>query len=71
MKCTDKAFGFADCCKDKGWGVGIGLAECSSTEQALGEAKEHGLTVYLGSYCASKVLGACTRKKKNLLRVRQ
>ncbi|WP_159657490.1 type-F conjugative transfer system mating-pair stabilization protein TraN [Vibrio atypicus] len=64
MKCTDKAFGFADCCKDKGWGVGIGLAECSSTEQALGEAKEHGLTVYLGSYCASKVLGACTRKKK-------
>ncbi|MGF1703515.1 type-F conjugative transfer system mating-pair stabilization protein TraN [Photobacterium makurazakiensis] len=65
MKCTDKAFGFADCCKDGGWGTGIGLAQCSSTEKALGQAKEKKVTVYVGSYCASKFLGSCTRKKKS------
>lgn len=64
MKCTDKAFGFADCCKDGGWGTSIGLAECSEEEKALGQAKEQGITIYLGSYCASKILGSCTRRKK-------
>jgi len=64
MHCTDKAFGFADCCKDSGWGTDIGLAKCSEQEKALGQAKEQGLTIALGSYCATKVLGACVRKKK-------
>lgn len=64
MQCTDKAFGFADCCKNSGWGTGIGLAECSEEEEALGQAKEQGITIALGEYCASKVLGVCTRKKK-------
>ncbi|WP_154723960.1 type-F conjugative transfer system mating-pair stabilization protein TraN [Vibrio cyclitrophicus] len=63
-QCTDKAFGFADCCKDGGWGTGIGLDECSEDEKALGQAKEQKTTIELGSYCASKVLGVCTRKKK-------
>ncbi len=64
MKCTDKAFGFADCCKDGGWGTDIGIDECNEEEKALGQAKEQGVTVALGSYCASSVLGVCTRKKK-------
>ncbi|MFM2591314.1 type-F conjugative transfer system mating-pair stabilization protein TraN [Vibrio sp. TBV020] len=64
MQCTDKAFGFADCCKDGGWGTGIGLAECSEEEEALGQAKEQGITIALGEYCADKILGACIRKKK-------
>lgn len=64
MHCTDKAFGFADCCKDSGWGTGVGLAQCSEEEIALGQAKEQGITIALGEYCASKVLGVCTRKKK-------
>ena len=64
MQCTDKAFGFADCCKDSGWGTGLGLAECNEEEEALGQAKEQGITIALGEYCASKVLGMCTRKKK-------
>ncbi|GAB7225163.1 hypothetical protein VoSk93_43840 [Vibrio owensii] len=64
MQCTDKAFGFADCCKDSGWGTGLGLTECSEEEKALGQAKEQGITIALGEYCASKVLGICTRKKK-------
>ncbi|MFA0072127.1 type-F conjugative transfer system mating-pair stabilization protein TraN [Vibrio cyclitrophicus] len=64
MKCTDKAFGFSDCCKDGGWGTGIGLDQCNEEEEALGQAKEQGITISLGSYCASSFLGACTRKKK-------
>lgn len=64
MQCTDKAFGFADCCKDSGWGTDVGLARCSDDEKALGQAKQQGLTIALGSYCAKKVLGACLRKKK-------
>ena len=64
MKCTDAAFGFADCCKDGGWGTSIGVAQCNDEEKALGQAKEQGLTIALGSYCAEKVLGACIRKKK-------
>ncbi len=64
MKCTDKAFGFADCCKDSGWGVGSGLAQCNEEEKSLGQAKEQGTTIYLGSYCASETLGVCTRRKK-------
>ncbi|EJX5614693.1 type-F conjugative transfer system mating-pair stabilization protein TraN [Vibrio parahaemolyticus] len=64
MKCTDKAFGFADCCKDGGWGTDIGISECGAEEKALGRAKEEGLSIYIGSYCASKFLGKCTRRKK-------
>ncbi len=64
MKCTDNAFGFADCCKNGGWGTDLGLSECSEKEVALGQAKEQGTTIYLGSYCADRVLGACVRRKK-------
>lgn len=64
MKCTDKAFGFADCCKDGGWGTDMGLAQCDEEEKALGQAKEKKLTIALGDYCAEKVLGACIRRKK-------
>ncbi|MDN3628093.1 type-F conjugative transfer system mating-pair stabilization protein TraN [Vibrio lentus] len=64
MKCTDAAFGFADCCKDGGWGTDLGVAQCNDEEKALGQAKEQGITIALGSYCSKKILGACTRKKK-------
>ncbi|EDK28837.1 mating pair stabilization protein [Vibrionales bacterium SWAT-3] len=61
MKCNKKLAGFNDCCKDSGWGQGLG-AKCSEAEEALGKAKEKGLTLYVGQYCAKKVLGVCTRK---------
>lgn len=64
MACTIKALGVANCCNDRGWGTQVGLASCSDEEKALGQAKEQGLTVALGSYCAKKVFGACLRKKK-------
>lgn len=64
MKCEKKAAGFNDCCKDSGWGQSLGMS-CSPEEEALGEAKEGKLTLYIGQYCASKVLGVCTRKKRS------
>ncbi|GLT20479.1 hypothetical protein GCM10007938_42640 [Vibrio zhanjiangensis] len=64
MKCSKKALGIADCCKDGGWGTDIGLAKCSEEEKALGLAKEKGLTIYIGEYCAEKILGKCIRKKR-------
>ncbi|WP_435250633.1 type-F conjugative transfer system mating-pair stabilization protein TraN (plasmid) [Vibrio sp. nBUS_14] len=62
--CSKKIAGIANCCKDGGWGTDIGLARCSEQEKALGKAKEDKLTIYLGSYCAEKVLGKCIRKKQ-------
>ncbi len=64
MQCDKKPIGFNDCCKDSGWGQGLG-AQCSEEEKALGKAKEKGLTLYVGQYCAKKVLGVCTRKKRS------
>ncbi|ENM5730743.1 type-F conjugative transfer system mating-pair stabilization protein TraN [Vibrio mimicus] len=64
MKCDKKPIGFNDCCKDSGWGQHVG-AKCSEAEEALGKAKEKGLTLYVGQYCAKKVLGVCTSKKRS------
>ena len=65
MQCSKKPIGLADCCKDGGWGTDIGLAQCSEEDKALGIAKEKGLTIYVGEYCAEKILGVCIRKKKS------
>lgn len=62
--CRKAMSGFSNCCKDSGWGNDVGLASCSSDEKALGKAKERKLTVYVGSYCARKVLGVCVEKKE-------
>lgn len=62
--CRMAIAGFSNCCKDSGWGQGIGLAHCDSEEKALGKAKEKLLTVYVGTYCSKKALGVCLQKKK-------
>jgi conjugal transfer mating pair stabilization protein TraN len=38
-KYKDAALGFPNCCKDSGWGMDIGLAQCTSDEKELGIAK--------------------------------
>lgn len=65
MRCTIKAGGIANCCKDGGWGTDINITSCSSEEKALGAAQAEQLTIPLGSYCAEKVLGSCIRKKRS------
>ncbi|MWN37595.1 conjugal transfer protein TraN, partial [Escherichia coli] len=57
VECRMAIAGFNNCCKDSGWGQGIGLAHCDSEEKALGKAKEKLLTVYVGTYCSKKALG--------------
>ncbi|QFT13615.1 type-F conjugative transfer system mating-pair stabilization protein TraN [Vibrio sp. THAF190c] len=64
QSCSKKIAGIANCCKDGGWGTDLGLASCSEQEKALGKAKEDKLTIYLGSYCAEKILGKCIRRKQ-------
>ncbi|MDR5614293.1 type-F conjugative transfer system mating-pair stabilization protein TraN [Arsenophonus sp.] len=63
LACRKTAIGFSNCCKSSGWGHDIGLASCDSEEKAIGKAKEKGLVVDVGEFCAEKVLGVCLRKK--------
>lgn len=53
--CAFTTAGFKNCCADKGWGKDIGLAHCSDEEKALGKAKESGLAIKIGTYCAHYV----------------
>ncbi|HEC2564909.1 type-F conjugative transfer system mating-pair stabilization protein TraN [Raoultella ornithinolytica] len=62
--CRKAMAGFSNCCKDSGWGNDVGLASCNTEEKALAEAKKRKLSIYVGSYCAHKVLGVCIEKKE-------
>lgn len=62
--CRKAMAGFSNCCKDSGWGNDVGLANCNTEEKALAEAKKRKLSIYVGSYCAHKVLGVCLEKKE-------
>lgn len=65
MACSKKPIGMADCCADGGWATKAGLAQCDDEEKALGRAKENGLAIFVGEYCAEKVLKVCLRKKRS------
>jgi conjugal transfer mating pair stabilization protein TraN len=65
MKCSLAPMGFLNCCADHGWGKHLGLSKCSNQEKQLGLAREKGLAVYVGKYCAHKTLGYCTSHKKS------
>lgn len=65
-QCNKDVIGFQDCCQGGGWGNGIGLARaCSSAEVDLRELKDKKKCVYIGTYCAEKLLGICLRKKQS------
>jgi conjugal transfer mating pair stabilization protein TraN len=65
-KCSKNCAGFRDCCTTgKGWGVSLNLAACSGEEQELGRWREKKRCVFVGTYCAEKILGRCTRKKSS------
>ncbi|MBP1038924.1 type-F conjugative transfer system mating-pair stabilization protein TraN [Serratia fonticola] len=65
MSCRKAAAGFSNCCKGGGWGSDVGLAHCNSEETAIGKAKEKLLTIDVGEYCSTKVLGVCLQKKRS------
>lgn len=64
QSCRKASAGFNNCCKGGGWGSDVGLAHCNSEEKALGQARERLLTVDVGEYCSTKVLGVCIQKKR-------
>ncbi len=49
-QCKKRILGFANCCRDSGWGVNLGLAQCSAGERILGEQLAAGQCHYAGSY---------------------
>jgi conjugal transfer mating pair stabilization protein TraN len=62
--CRSDIAGFRDCCADPGWGQKTHLAGCHESEKTLGHDKEVKLTIYVGEYCAHRVLGVCVEHKK-------
>lgn len=65
-KCSKNCAGFRDCCTTgKGWGVSMSLSSCSGEERELGEWRAKKRCVFVGTYCAEKILGKCTRKKSS------
>jgi conjugal transfer mating pair stabilization protein TraN len=62
--CRSDIGGFRDCCADPGWGQKMHLAGCHESEKILGHDKEVKLTIYVGEYCAHRVMGVCVEHKK-------
>tara|TARA_R110002126_G_scaffold150129_1_gene296211 strand:+ start:14158 stop:15183 length:1026 start_codon:yes stop_codon:yes gene_type:complete len=61
MKCRKYGYGFADCCKDSGWGTDIGLKDCNKEEEELGYAKDRQVVIYIGK---TKKEGKKKKQKK-------
>lgn len=65
-KCSKNCVGFRDCCTTgKGWGVSLNLSSCSGEEKELADWRAKKRCVFVGTYCAEKILGICTRKKSS------
>lgn len=65
-KCSKNCAGFRDCCTTgKGWGVSLHLSSCSSEEKELADWRAKKRCVFVGTYCAEKILGKCTRKRSS------
>jgi hypothetical protein len=62
--CTRNCIDFRDCCgSGKGWGVSLRLSSCDAQEIELGTLRDKNLCIQVGTYCAERHLGVCTRKK--------
>lgn len=62
--CSKEPIGYSNCCQDKGWGQDANLTQCSQEEKELGEMKQKGLAVKVGSYCSHSVFGYCSEHKE-------
>lgn len=63
--CRNFMLGAAYCCSDDGWLIDSKLMSCNAEEKELGNAKESGLTHYVGRYEDGCVAGICTKKIKS------
>lgn len=63
-QCSKNCVGFRDCCSTgDGWGVSLHLSKCSGEEKELADWRRKKRCTLIGTYCAEKHLGICTRKK--------
>lgn len=60
--CSKTIAGLTNCCAPRGLPI-IG-GGCDSEDKILKKKKDQGLCHYVGSYCSSKVLGICLKKKE-------
>lgn len=49
-RCKKAFLGFSNCCRHSGWGLDLGLHQCSANERTLAEQRRAGLCHYVGSY---------------------
>ena len=62
-KCDKKIGGYTNCCtKLGGWGKMLG-AKCSARDKNLAKMKQEERCVEIGTFCSSRVLGACIIKR--------
>jgi conjugal transfer mating pair stabilization protein TraN len=59
VECSEKPVGYSNCCTETGWGQDIGLDNCSEAEKKLHVDRDNKLTIKVGRYCSSDVLGVC------------
>ncbi|NEX91206.1 conjugal transfer protein TraN [Caulobacter sp. 17J65-9] len=63
LRCRKAVLGFRNCCKDSGWGLELGLAQCDDQEKTLMLRQEAKATHYVGTWCSKKAFfGACMEK---------
>lgn len=59
--CSKAVFGLSNCCVPRGFPL---IGSCNGDDRILKEKREKGLCARVGSFCSSKVLGACLERKE-------
>jgi conjugal transfer mating pair stabilization protein TraN len=61
LTCSKAIFGITNCCAPRGFPL---IGGCDKADQLLKDKREEGLCHYVGTYCSSKTLGVCTKKRE-------
>lgn len=62
LRCKKAVLGFRNCCKDSGWGLDIGIANCDAQERELAQRQQAKSCHYIGTWCSKKSLFGCLEK---------
>lgn len=61
LTCSKTIFGTTNCCVPRGFPL---LGGCDAQDRVLKQRREEGLCAFVGTYCSSKVLGICLKKRE-------
>ena len=62
LRCRKAVLGFRNCCKDSGWGLDLGLAQCDGQEQQLVQKQQAKACHYVGTWCSKDSIFGCVEK---------